>query len=462
MRLLIALLCLGVSAHAATVPAASANLADVQAAVNSANAGDTVQVPAGSATWSAGLTISKAIILQGTSTAAPTSPGQGPGTSSTNIIRGGGYVALLDALITIAPSSDIPIRVTGFNFDNGGGSSISGTNLTSIYIVGIDTSPIRQIRIDNCTFNTGTQVVWWNGGAYGVVDHCLFTNCWIGVIIYGGSSDLGDKAFARNDYQAGSANFPFTEDCIFTWNLSGFPGSPWVTYHWAGGRSVLRHCTIDSTGASTGITGPVDCHGNATYWSPSPLGPNQRGTIRFEFYNNTVHMGKGVYQLMDLRGGSSLIHDNTFTTADGNTPNVCDFRDEEDDPNNTIGIPVRSPVQWPCEDQITASFIWNNTLNGSAYNSVGVGTFGNSDATTGDPFYIKANRDYWLSAPSGTTTTTYPAPGSPSSPFYPSPYASLQVTSYTPYTYPHPLQSQSSIPTPGATPLPPSNLRVSS
>ena len=86
MRWFVTLLCLGVSAHAATMPAASANLADVQAAVNSANGGDTVQVPAGSATWSAGLTISKAIILQGTSTAAPTSPGQGPGTSSTPLL----------------------------------------------------------------------------------------------------------------------------------------------------------------------------------------------------------------------------------------------------------------------------------------------------------------------------------------------------------------------------------------
>jgi len=233
-----------------------------------------------------------------------------------------------------------------------------------------------------------------------------------------------------------------------------------VTYHWGGGRSVLRHCTIDSTGAPGSIAGPVDCHGNQSYWTNSGF-TNQRGTIRFEFYNNTVKMGKGVFQIMDLRGGSNLIHDNTFTTSDGATPNVCDFRDEEDDPNNTPGIAVRSPVQWPCEDQITASFIWNNTLNGSAYNSVGVGTFGNSNATTGDPFYIKANRDYWLSAPSASTTTTYPLPpNGPTIASYPSPYASLQVTSYTPYTYPHPLRSQSSTSTPPGAPAPPTNLRI--
>jgi len=292
---------------------------------------------------------------------------------------------------------------------------------------------MTKVRVTNCTFRDSVQAVWWNGWCYGVTDHCTFLNCWIGVILYGGVNDLGDSAWARKDYQAGSANFPFTEDCTFTWDLSSEPGCPWVTYHQTGGRSVLRHCVIDSR-TRNGITGPVDCHGNQSYWSPTAN--NFRGTIRFEFYENTIRTGSS-WQMMDLRGGSSLVHDNTFEIDGGN---ICDYREEESDPHNTPGVPLRSPVQWPAEDQICATFVWNNTVNGQPANPVGVGGFGNSSAQ-GDPFYIKEGRDYWLKAPDSTTKTTYPPPGSQSRPDYPSPYDSLQLTAYTPYQYPHHLVS---------------------
>src|SRR2546429_1772660 len=53
------------AAAAATLNAASASYADVSAAVSAASSGDTVRVPAGSATWSSQLNISKGILLQG-------------------------------------------------------------------------------------------------------------------------------------------------------------------------------------------------------------------------------------------------------------------------------------------------------------------------------------------------------------------------------------------------------------
>lgn len=45
--------------------AASCELADVQAAVRAAGAGDTVQLPAGTATWKGSLSIEKGIHLKG-------------------------------------------------------------------------------------------------------------------------------------------------------------------------------------------------------------------------------------------------------------------------------------------------------------------------------------------------------------------------------------------------------------
>jgi hypothetical protein len=68
-----------------------------------------------------------------------------------------------------------------------------------------------------------------------------------------------------------------------------------------------------------------------------------------------------------------------------------------------------------------------------------VGGFGNSNPSTGDPFYIQKNRDFWTKPPDGTTTTVYPAPTGQSNAGYPLPYAWLQLTSYTPFPYPHPL-----------------------
>ena len=45
-----------------TIWAASPELSDVQAAINAASPGDTVRVPAGSATWTARLEITKPIL----------------------------------------------------------------------------------------------------------------------------------------------------------------------------------------------------------------------------------------------------------------------------------------------------------------------------------------------------------------------------------------------------------------
>ena len=409
---------LATASHAATITASSGNPTDVQSAVNSAAAGDTVVVPAGSSTWASGVTISKSLILQGA------------GSSSTLITRGSGFNGPL-VTVTSLPT-DVPVRVTGFSFNNVIQSP--APNTFDVYVAHNPGSNFgyTKVRIDNCIFKKGQRVVTWQGWAYGVVDHCTFYDCWICGYLIGEENDLGDRAWARQDYQAGSGNFPFFEDCTFNWDTAaGIPGSPWVLYHEHGGRSILRHCTIDSHLSTNSIEGPIDMHGNQSYWTGASN--DQRGSIRMEFYNNTVHLNNS-FRTMDLRGGSALIHDNTFI-YDTETPDICDFREEESEDSGT-------PVIWPAEDQINASFIWNNTVNGVAQtdSEIGVGTFG----TAGDATYIQKGRDYWTTAPNAGTHTTYPEPRPPSSPSYPTTYSA--VTSYTTFTYPHPLRSDSPTP----------------
>jgi len=56
-----ALILLSTKVFSNTVNASSGNLSDVQSAVNRANPGDTVMVPAGSFSWKSGLSITKAL-----------------------------------------------------------------------------------------------------------------------------------------------------------------------------------------------------------------------------------------------------------------------------------------------------------------------------------------------------------------------------------------------------------------
>ncbi len=90
---------------AATWHAASTGLADVATAVNLAADGDTVTVPAGTATWTAQLTITKNITLQGA------------GVGQTIIVDKSPRGRSDQHLILVTLSKDRPVfRLTGFEF----------------------------------------------------------------------------------------------------------------------------------------------------------------------------------------------------------------------------------------------------------------------------------------------------------------------------------------------------------
>src|ERR1043166_577146 len=51
--------------YAATINAATCSTADVQSAITSATTGDTVIIPAGTCTWTSGVTLNKGITVRG-------------------------------------------------------------------------------------------------------------------------------------------------------------------------------------------------------------------------------------------------------------------------------------------------------------------------------------------------------------------------------------------------------------
>jgi hypothetical protein len=415
-------LCGGASAK--TINATSGNLSDVQSAVDSASPGDTVVIPSGTFTWAGPLLIDIQLTVEGNgsnSTFIARSPSFGPQYTSPS------------GLVFLEPSSDVPIRVTGISFDTG---SLGESRLQCVQVYG--SSVLTQIRIDHCAFHGGGDAVEWDFQAYGVVDHCTFTDCPYAVVTY---CD-GDADWARTPLAFGSSNAVYVENCSFTMDrsLSYFDT---LTDQYQGGRLVMRYCTFDFTQAAS--YGSIwMTHGNQAYWTGNVDSDNARGGILLELYNNTVSVGSP-YRITYLRGGRAILTNNSFNFSGSLCPLVA--MTEEEGYDTSLFHSLRTT--WPAEDQVNNCFFWNNTINGVAQTDV---SFGIWQAPT-DAIFIRQNRDYWTQRPSSSTVTNYPHLASPSSPNYPAAAAYLPVTSYTPFTYPHPLVTGAQ-PTPTPTPTP--------
>jgi hypothetical protein len=215
------------SAFATTWNAPSGNLSDVQRTVNSASSGDTVIIPSGAFVWNGTLSINKSLILQG------------QGETSTFINRAT-PISQTNELIAIKPLSNIPIRVTGINFN----AKNIGQNYHRLPCVSVwgpkgGSWGLTQIRIDHCYFTGGVNAVEWILYAYGVVDHCTFLDCPYAVISYAD----GDYAWSR-PIAFGTSNEDYVEDCTFIMDsqISYFDT---LTDEDFGGRMCMRYCTID-------------------------------------------------------------------------------------------------------------------------------------------------------------------------------------------------------------------------
>lgn len=434
--------------HGATIMAASGNLSDVQAAVNKAYPGDTITIPSGTYTWSGTLGITKSLVLQGAR-------------SNSTFIRRGSFFNDYNGLISISPPVNVSlVRITAIKFN----TLNIGMNYHSLATISIwgpnDGSGIStNIRIDHCNFIGGVGAIAWNYAAYGVVDHCVFTDCVYALTCYGD----GDQAWGRPNASAfgRSDNCVVAEDCTFKWtpalNASALRGvyPDCLTDCDRGGSLCMRHCTIDFTGFTLngGFGSVIMMHGNSAPGTWNGSHDVNRGPIILEFYNNTVSLGGSSYRCIYLRGGRAAIHDNTFNGQMA----LVKFTEEEGYSNTAFPVAIRST--WPAEDQINNTFIWNNTLNGYPVTANDIGNWNRTDDR-----YIKQNRDWWLKAPDSTTATVYPQPSAPSLSNYPvnaneggSPrnsmgYYNPGVTSYRALSYPHSLVNGfSPTPTPSST-----------
>lgn len=304
-HILLVLLLSVVAARAVDRTAASLSTADVQAAVDSAEAGDVVVLPAGSTNWTAGITW----------TAPAGVTVRGAGTTETG---GGDETVIVDNVATNSPVIDITIGATGvFRFTGitvRGGTGAIKDEEGVVRFIG-PASSVGQIRVDHCTFDMQTYAS--PGGAHmpvfsdlkGVVDNCIINYYGNGsAFIYrGGTSQNGDVVWAA-DTGFGTDDFIYFEDNVINGGAAALDETSIPSRLWdmsEGGKAVSRFNTlyfcsggeIHATGHSgNGRSGRA----SETYGNLYAKAENQDAT------------GRTPRAIVDVQGGTALVWGNTI------------------------------------------------------------------------------------------------------------------------------------------------------
>jgi hypothetical protein len=409
-------------AYAANIYAKSAIVEDVNAAIATANSGDTVIIPAGNVTWNYGITITKPMTLKG------------DGYNTTIINCNGNF-----NLVTIQLKSDDFFRITGIYFKY----SSNSPGGSGVFIAGSwdEQRAFNKIRIDNNKFEKGSRCVQTYGWANGVIDSNIFINCNMGVGMTGGGSNIWEKY----PIEAGTTYALFIEDNLFKMDNNVGRETDDHILNQNGSNSVTRFNTFDFQAATKYKPSYLDNHGNHSYYSGHR--DEMRGLPVLEFYNNTIK-AYHCYRATNIRGGSNLVFKNTITTMDGSG---CPIAVTEEEAWQTA-LFQRLRNAWPAEDQVTNSFFWENTINGKVVTDI-------VKWNPKDHVFIQKDRDYFMHPPEEKGgKSVYPTrKGAADMRF-----SSSEANAYYPYkhyTYPHPLRAGINGP-PKNAPEPPKNLRI--
>jgi hypothetical protein len=402
------------TALAATVTAATCGSTDVAKALNSARDGDTVAIPAGQCTWTANVSTSKRLTIQG---------------------AGIGQTVLIDG-VSKATNPNIPqmfmwsvpdtglSRMTGITWRGGG--VVDPNNSGMIQIGG----RAAQFRMDHNEFKpNGTKAVSVFGYVRGVIDHNIFdvsSGNGFGLYIFHNTwnlpgSDFGDASWAAPDTM-GTAEALFVEDNTFVNNQTVRPYQ-WANDGWMGSRVVYRYNTYTNTLWAN--------HGTET-------GGRWRSQRQFEIYNNTFSLtnGVGYPSFIGIRGGTGVIYNNTATVTAGAFINqiadlscfrqtdltrsyapwgFCQGANAWDGNQDSLGYPCfdqpgrgqggllsgfdPTSVGWP-RQAVSPIYAWNNTVNG-----------GTAKATVVSLAPVVAEgRDFYHSVKPNYTAYQYPHP----------------------------------------------------
>jgi hypothetical protein len=317
--------------QAHVITAASPSLADVRAAISAANEGDTIIIPAGTATWSSYLSITKSLSIIGA------------GMDQTIINNGytmpggGGSMEIGKNLISYVPANpedNPPFRLSGMTFNFGTRSYGILLHNTTLY-------DCTKIRLDHLRITAAEFVFQRAGLVHGCMDNCIIK----------GLMDVSglESYWTYIPYEYGNESNFYIEDC--DWSSYSNTTELW---HAGNGpmRYALRHNRITiPTGAQ--ICPLLDQHGNQS---------SQYGCMGAEIYENTLDFSGNPWGALfyDQRGGKSLVYNNTITWSSGGGV-VTRLREEHDD---SISPPAVHPVNGQPQ-HISDSYYWGNRANGA-------------------------------------------------------------------------------------------------
>jgi len=460
------------SVLADTHTAASCSQADVQAAVNAASPGDIVRVPAGTATWSSGLSISKGIRLEGAGAggfkgSSRTSLAIGPGartfvTQAGLDLQAGQTVralfiangaCFLEGTVTSYGGTSLQLNVSRTGGSGTCGAWVFATPAQTTLInnaandwnramIDLFEDPAGSVDISGIRFKSGTathgehlNLHRTSGGRPVLIHDCWFThggNIGRGILVY---NDRG--LLYRCSFDGG------LEDGVPVLHRTG------ITLKWNGEDAGRSWTTPDTMGAKD-TTGLSNFYVEDTYFAGAQafdFDDNSRTVVRhclfnnsnvashgaetspeglrhFELYDNTFlfdDLGEDTLNLCRwiwIRGGSGIITDNAM-------PDMKSRMWGDGDEIQMIVMSLRRKclcAGWPypvphqvgqghdgSHSVLDPLYIWNNP----GHPRVGMDDYEPDEVGKGlrNADYLKLGRDYHVGAPKpGYAKYAYPHP----------------------------------------------------
>jgi hypothetical protein len=364
--------------EAASIDAASGAAADIQAAIDKAQPGDTVTIPPGRYLFEGQVHAPDGIHLKGA------------GRDRTLLIKNDD-LSEWHAMFTIDSRTGRPFIFSGITLQGrldvlqGANRKKAATNVKDQGLV--IQGAARDVQIYDSRFTkflrAGIEFEGTAGSVHGnptgVVYHNEFIDNWYPYLGYGIAID-GDPTSWNRPAVLGSGDALFVEDNSFDRNRHCVTGSNGAVY-------VARYNHVKDNYQDAGA---FDAHGLTPSWP--------RGARSVEIYKNTVDDSIRRWAGAAIRGGSGVVWGNTWQ---GVTHGVALMIETPP--------PKRALASYPALDQIgnpDAVYVWDNSSSGD--NVYQVPMPGHSEH--GVSYWLQENRDYFLEPKPGYRPFTYPHP----------------------------------------------------
>lgn len=360
MRIVLALLItfLDATLMAATITAESLSPAHVQAAMDLAEAGDTVQLPAGTANWTSGIdwTAPANVTLRGAGTSAT-------GGGDQTVIQDN--IASDSRLMLITVNSAGVFRMTGITVQSGTGDPKDGGTVAF--------AGPGNVRIDHCHFIASStanyKMLIFYTGLFGVMDQCILDFTGLNSMYFYNGRDGGGIGAGQGNYEwaqptdFGGPTYFYIEDNIINGDVPSGDYSTRIYDGFTAAKVVVRFNDV-----SQATLGEAHATGHAS---------DDRGTRSQEAYGNHVTsslMADGPnFCALDMANGTALLWGNSWDQVYKTL-----YRFNVTRKDNATYPQSATPSGWG--------------YAGTAFNGTGSNWDGNNDAATGYPVLDQPGR----------------------------------------------------------------------